>query len=209
MGREFSIKRQPSGQKSGPLAGQASGDLAGQVTEQKPGHVERPFSGADFALFSEMSDAELQAVTRDICPRACRELWGLVVLGQWQTALEPVRKDTTAEIAAARRWFGSPDFLTACNLSGVDPKCVLDAFRARLREVEERERRGDVLRDAVSNRGMSREEIRAVCAARRRSVAAVLAAGPKPSTGTLAHMFGVSHAVMLQDLREIQRGNVE
>ena len=202
MARSFTIHRQTSGQKSGPFAGQE----AGQVAVGRPWHP-GAYAGPEFPLFSEMSEAELQDAAREICPRACRELWGLVVLGQWQTALEPIRKDTPAEIAAARRWFGSPDFLTACNLSGVDPKCVLDAFRERLRVIEDRERHGELLRKAVSNRGLSREDIRAVCAARRRAVAAVLDRGPQPSTGTLAHMFGVSHAVMLHDLREIQKGN--
>lgn len=61
-------------------------------------------------------------------PLACRTLWCAVLAELWQQATTRRFKDRDADVAEARRWFGSPDFAMVCALAGVDADDVFRAF---------------------------------------------------------------------------------
>ena len=65
-------------------------------------------------------------------PRACRALWCRVIEEQINLIVSPKKTDLRAEIFAARRWFGSGHFFTACALAGVDGELVLRGVQRHL-----------------------------------------------------------------------------
>lgn len=56
---------------------------------------------------------------------ACRALWCAVLEEQVNLAILNRNTDNLAEVAAARRWFGSRDFYMVCALAGLDGAWVL------------------------------------------------------------------------------------
>lgn len=65
----------------------------------------------------------------EVYPDACRRLWAAVFQEAWRQAFRPYTTESPAHVAAARRWFGTRDFVRVCGFLELDPDDVMRAFR--------------------------------------------------------------------------------
>ena len=75
-------------------------------------------------------NAPTSPLVPDIDPVACRALWCAVLAEHWNLAIPPSQYERSADVAAARNWFGTSSFHQVCEMAGVDGDDLLRAYQA-------------------------------------------------------------------------------